>query len=44
MFAVNEKSWTLMVIADPISRLVGISPALPGARHNIGAARELLDF
>ncbi len=28
------------VIADPIGRLVWISPALPGARHDMGAARE----
>jgi hypothetical protein len=30
----------VQVIADPIGRLVWISPALPGARHDIGAARE----
>ena len=28
------------VIADPIGRLVWISPALPGVRHDMGAARE----
>ena len=28
------------VIADPIGRLVWISPVLPGARHDMGAARE----
>jgi hypothetical protein len=26
--------------ADPIGRLVWISPPLPGARHDMGAARE----
>jgi hypothetical protein len=30
----------VQVIADPIGRLVWISPPLPGARHNWGAARE----
>jgi hypothetical protein len=30
----------VQVIADPIGRLVWISPALPGARHDRGAARE----
>jgi hypothetical protein len=30
----------VQVIADPAGRLVGISPALPGARHDMGAARE----
>ena len=30
----------VQVIADPAGRLVWISPALPGARHDIGAARE----
>jgi hypothetical protein len=30
----------VQVIADPVGRLVWISPALPGARHDIGAARE----
>ncbi|MCU1629737.1 MAG: transposase [Pseudonocardia sp.] len=30
----------VQVIADPIGRLVRISPPLPGARHDIGAARE----
>ncbi|MCU1625848.1 MAG: transposase [Pseudonocardia sp.] len=30
----------MQVIADPIGRLVWISPPLPGARHDIGAARE----
>lgn len=28
------------VIADPAGRLVGISPTLPGARHDMGAAPE----
>jgi hypothetical protein len=28
------------VIVDPIGRLVWISSALPGARHDMGAARE----
>lgn len=28
------------VVADPIGWLVGISPPLPGARHDMGAARE----
>jgi hypothetical protein len=33
------------VIADPAGRLIWVSPALPGARHDIAAAREhgLLD-
>jgi hypothetical protein len=30
----------VQVIADPAGRLVWISPALPGARHDLGAARE----
>jgi len=30
----------VQVIADPIGRLVWISPVLPGARHDMGAARE----
>jgi DDE superfamily endonuclease/Helix-turn-helix of DDE superfamily endonuclease len=30
----------VQVIADPAGRLVWISPPLPGARHDIGAARE----
>ena len=30
----------MQVIADPIGRLVWISPVLPGARHDMGAARE----
>jgi hypothetical protein len=30
----------VQVIADPAGRLVGISPALPGARHDMGPARE----
>jgi hypothetical protein len=30
----------VQVIADPIGRLVWISPPLPGARHDLGAARE----
>ena len=30
----------MQVIADPAGRLVWISPALPGARHDLGAARE----
>lgn len=30
----------VQVIADPIGRLVWISPSLPGARHDMGAARE----
>lgn len=30
----------VQVIADPAGRLVWISPALPGARHDMGAARE----
>ncbi|GAA0589524.1 transposase family protein [Kutzneria viridogrisea] len=32
---VNEQ-----VIADPAGRLIWVSPALPGARHDLGAARE----
>jgi hypothetical protein len=30
----------VQVMADPAGRLVWISPALPGARHDMGAARE----
>jgi len=30
----------VQVIADPAGRLVWVSPALPGARHDIAAARE----
>jgi len=30
----------VQVIADPIGRLVWISPVLPGARYDMGAARE----
>ena len=30
----------VQVIADPAGRLVWISPALPGARHDMGAACE----
>ncbi len=30
----------VQVIADPIGRLIWASPALPGARHDAGAARE----
>lgn len=30
----------VQVIADPIGRPVWLSPALPGARHDMGAARE----
>jgi hypothetical protein len=30
----------VQVIGDPVGRLVWISPALPGARHDMGAARE----
>jgi hypothetical protein len=30
----------VQVIADPAGRLIWASPALPGARHDIGAARE----
>ena len=30
----------VQVIADPVGRLVWISPPLPGARHDRGAARE----
>jgi hypothetical protein len=35
----------VQVIADPAGRLIWVSPALPGARHDIAAAREhgLLD-
>jgi hypothetical protein len=35
----------VQVIADPAGRLIWASPALPGARHDMGAAREhgLLD-
>ncbi|GAA4985006.1 transposase family protein [Pseudonocardia tropica] len=30
----------VQVIADPVGRLVWISPPLPGARHDMGAARD----
>lgn len=30
----------VQVVADPAGRLVWVSPALPGARHDIAAARE----
>jgi DDE superfamily endonuclease len=30
----------VQVLSDPAGRLVGASPALPGARHDMGAARE----
>jgi DDE superfamily endonuclease/Helix-turn-helix of DDE superfamily endonuclease len=30
----------VQVIADPVGRLIWASPALPGARHDAGAARE----
>lgn len=30
----------VQVIADPTGRLIWASPALPGARHDMGAARE----
>ncbi|MDT7700315.1 MAG: hypothetical protein QOJ30_2640, partial [Pseudonocardiales bacterium] len=30
----------VQVIADPAGRLIWASPALPGARHDMGAARE----
>ncbi len=30
----------VQVIADPVGRLIWVSPALPGARHDMGAARE----
>jgi DDE superfamily endonuclease len=30
----------VQVIADPAGRLVWASPTLPGARHDMGAARE----
>ena len=30
----------VQVIADPAGRLVRVSPALPGSRHDIAAARE----
>ena len=30
----------VQVIADPAGRLVWVSPALPGSRHDIAAARE----
>jgi DDE superfamily endonuclease len=35
----------VQVLADPVGRLIRASPALPGARHDMGAAREhgLLD-
>ena len=30
----------VQVISDPMGRLIWASPALPGARHDMGAARE----
>jgi hypothetical protein len=30
----------VQVLADPVGRLIWVSPALPGARHDMGAARE----
>jgi hypothetical protein len=30
----------VQVIADPAGRLIWASPALPGARHDMGAVRE----
>src|SRR4029079_18918074 len=30
----------VQVLADPAGRLIGVSPPLPGARHDMGAARE----
>lgn len=30
----------VQVLADPVGRLVRVSPALPGARHDMRAARE----
>ena len=30
----------VQVLADPAGRLIWISPPLPGARHDMGAARE----
>ena len=30
----------VQVVADPAGRLIWVSPALPGARHDLGAARE----
>jgi DDE superfamily endonuclease/Helix-turn-helix of DDE superfamily endonuclease len=30
----------VQVIADPVGRLIWASPALPGARHDMGSARE----
>ncbi|GAB3286101.1 hypothetical protein GCM10027456_81930 [Kineosporia babensis] len=30
----------VQVISDPVGRLIWASPALPGARHDAGAARE----
>jgi hypothetical protein len=31
----------VQVLADPVGRLIWVSRALPGARHDMGAAREL---
>ena len=30
----------VQVLADPAGRLIWVSPPLPGARHDMGAARE----
>ncbi len=36
----NCHGMNVQVIADPVGRLIWASPALPGARHDMGAARE----
>ena len=36
----NDTGVNVQVVADPAGRLVWASPALPGARHDMGAARE----
>jgi hypothetical protein len=30
----------VQVLADPVGRVIWVSPTLPGARHDMGAARE----
>jgi hypothetical protein len=36
----DRQRWPAQVLADPAGRLVWASSALPGARHDLGAARE----
>jgi len=36
----HTRIFSVQVIADPAGRLIWASPALPGARHDMGAAAE----